>query len=201
MAWKYRFPTFILGDGYQAKMRESLTIYDPELKGIQMVPTEPIVGMAGMPGVDRDPAHLRNTYNTEEELYRVVKGYQAEYDKITPEIVEHEEEHCEDADLVIISHGVVSRSVKMAVRELRQEGLKVGYFRPITVRPFPKEGLTQAVKNAKRLFVVESAEGQLARQVKENLYGTPLPMDYLFKPGVGVTVEEVLVQARTLIEG
>ncbi|OPX94174.1 MAG: 2-oxoglutarate ferredoxin oxidoreductase subunit alpha [Pelotomaculum sp. PtaB.Bin104] len=29
-AWKYRFPTFVLGDGYQAKMREPLTIYSPE---------------------------------------------------------------------------------------------------------------------------------------------------------------------------
>ena len=67
-AWKYRFPTFVLGDGYQAKMRESLVMYDPEERGIKMVPTEKIVGKDGMPGVDREPSHLRNTYNTEEEL-------------------------------------------------------------------------------------------------------------------------------------
>ena len=32
-AWKYRFPTFVLADGYQAKMRESLVLYDPEERG------------------------------------------------------------------------------------------------------------------------------------------------------------------------
>ncbi|MDW7674999.1 MAG: ferredoxin oxidoreductase, partial [Bacillota bacterium] len=55
VAWKYRYPTFVLGDGYQAKMRESLTIYDPEERGIQMVEPTPILGAPGTPGVDREP--------------------------------------------------------------------------------------------------------------------------------------------------
>ena len=67
-AWKYRFPTFVLADGYQAKMRESLVLYDPQEKGQKMVSTEAFVGKPGTPGEDRAPAHLRNTYNIEEEL-------------------------------------------------------------------------------------------------------------------------------------
>ena len=43
-AWTYRFPTFVLGDGYQAKMRESLTMYDPEERGIKLVPAVPMIG-------------------------------------------------------------------------------------------------------------------------------------------------------------
>jgi len=199
VAWKYRFPTFVLGDGYQAKMRESLTIYDPEAKGITMVPTEQLVGKPGMPGVDREPSHLRNTYNTEEELYTIVKSYQAEFDRIAPEIVEHEEFDCEDADLIILSHGVVSRSAKMAVRELRAEGLKVGYFRPITLRPFPTEAIQKAVAGAKRLLVVESAEGQFRRMVKENLYGLTTPIESLLKPGVGITNDEIVAKAKGLL--
>ena len=46
-----------------------------------MVPTEPYMGKPGVPGVDREPAHLRNTYNMEDELYEVVldlkKAYEA----------------------------------------------------------------------------------------------------------------------------
>ena len=99
-AWQYRFPTFVLGDGYQAKMRESLVFYDPAERGIQMVPTEPFVGRPGMPGVDRPPAHLRNTYNVEEELYDAVKDSLADYAKAAPEIAEHEVFETEDADLV-----------------------------------------------------------------------------------------------------
>lgn len=199
VAWKYRFPTFVLGDGYQAKMRESLSIYDPEARGITMVPTEQLVGKPGMPGVDREPSHLRNTYNTEEELYAIVKKYQAEFDRITPELVEHEEFDCEDADIVILSHGVVSRSAKMAVRELRAEGIKVGYFRPITLRPFPAEDLQRAVANAKQLLVVESAEGQFRRLVKENLYGLTTPIESLLKPGVGITNDEIVAKVKGLL--
>ncbi|MDD2553361.1 MAG: ferredoxin oxidoreductase, partial [Desulfotomaculaceae bacterium] len=42
-AWKYRFPAFVLGDGYQAKMREPLTIYEPEKRGITLLEPEPYV--------------------------------------------------------------------------------------------------------------------------------------------------------------
>lgn len=197
VAWKYRFPTFVLGDGYQAKMRESLTIYDPESRGIKMISTEPLVGQAGMPGVDRDPSLLRNTYNTEEELYAVIKEYQKDYDEMTPQVIEYEEFDCEDADIIVITHGIVSRSAKVAVRELRAEGLKVGYFRPITLRPFPVEALKKALGRAKHMFLAESAEGQFYRLVTQNIYGQTVPIDTLFKPGVGITSEEMIEKLRT----
>ncbi len=197
-AWKYRFPTFVLGDGYQAKMREPLTIYDPETKGISMVPTEPIVGAPGMPGVDRDPVHLRNCLNTEEELYNIVQDNQAVYESIWSEIEEHDAINCGDADIVIISAGVVSRSAKEAMQRLREEGLKVGYFRPITLRPFPVKAIKAALTNAKKMLIVESAEGQLARLVKDAAYGLTVPIETLFKPGMGVTSEEIVDKIKGL---
>ncbi|HZW83196.1 MAG TPA: transketolase C-terminal domain-containing protein [Candidatus Deferrimicrobium sp.] len=197
-AWKYRFPTFVLGDGYQAKMRESLMIYDPESKGITMVPTEPIVGAPGMPGVDRDPVHLRNCLNTEEELYDIVKEHQRNYDAIWAEIEEHDAQNCEDADIVIVSAGVVCRSALVAMEQLRREGIKVGYFRPITLRPFPANAMKAALANAKKMLIVESAEGQLARLVKDAIYGLTVPIETLFKPGVGITSEEIIDRIQGL---
>ncbi|MDR3287968.1 MAG: ferredoxin oxidoreductase [Peptococcaceae bacterium] len=193
-AWKYRFPTFILGDGYQAKMRESLMLYDPEARGITMVPAEPLVGLPGTPGVDRDPAHLRNTYNTEEELLALIKGYQAEYDRIAPELAEHEAYDCADAEVIILSHGVVSRSARIAGRELREKGMKVGYFRPITLRPFPDAAIRRAVAKAKKLLVVESSEGQFLKLCQQSLCGLPLPIETLLKPGMGITSEEIVAK-------
>ncbi|KAF1085872.1 NADH-dependent phenylglyoxylate dehydrogenase subunit alpha [Sporotomaculum syntrophicum] len=195
-AWKYRFPTFVLGDGYQAKMRESLTIYEPELRGITMVPTEPFVGRDGIPGVDREPVHLRNTYNVEEELYEVLEKYLADYARVAPKIAEYEAFDIKDADLVVISHGVVSRACKAAVKELREEGYRVGHFRPITLRPLPVEQLREVAGQTKQLLVVESSNGQLDRLVKEAIYGSTAKMFSLFKPGVGVTTEEVVAQVK-----
>lgn len=197
-AWKYRFPTFVLGDGYQAKMRESLTMYDPASRGITMVPTDPYVGKDGTPGVDREPTHLRNTYNVEEELFEVLEQYLADYAKAAPEIAEYDAFDTGDADLVVISHGVVSRACKAAVKELREEGYKVGYFRPITLRPLPVDQLRDVAGKAKQLLVVESANGQLDRLVKEAIYGHTTEMLSLFKPGVGVTTEEVVARVKEI---
>lgn len=191
-AWKYRFPTFVLGDGYQAKMRESLYIYDPSIKGITMVPTTPYVGLEGTPGVDRDPSHLRNTYNTEEELYEVVSGLVAAYEKIVPEVVEYQTFNTDDAEIVILAHGVVTRAAQAAVKTLRAQGLKVGHFRPVTLRPFAAQELKAAVKNAKKILVVESAQGQLQKLVRDAIYGETVPMDSYFKPGQGITAEEIV---------
>lgn len=198
-AWKYRFPTFVLADGYQAKMRESLVLYDPQEKGQKMVPTEAFVGKPGIPGEDRAPAHLRNTYNIEEELMDVLSKDIKEYEEMTPEIIEYEEFNTEDTDLLVIAHGIVFRSAAMAARELAEEGLKVGYFRPITLRPFPREELRKAAAKAKQLLVVESSYGQLLKIVKDNLYGMDVPIKTHLRPGVGITPEEVVADVKTIL--
>lgn len=199
VAWKYRIPTFVLGDGYQSQMRESLVMYDPEEKGIEMVPAEPIVRKLGTPGVDRKPIHLRNTYNMEDELYDVVMGLVDKFNKMAPEIVEYETFDCEDADVLILAHGVVSRAAQGAVKQLREEGLKVGHFRPITLRPFPNEELKKHAEKAKNILVVESANGQFDKLVKDSIYGISTPITQYFKPGVGITVDEIVQEAKKLI--
>lgn len=175
-------------------MRESLTIYDPEVRGIQLVGTEPFLGKKGIPGVDRDPNHLRNTYNMEDELYRVVMEIDREFRRIAPEVVEYKAMGTEDAELVVVAHGIVSRATEGAVRVLREKGYRVGHFRPITLRPFPGDALKQAVAKAKRVMVVESAMGQLAGMLKEELYDLSVPVISYFRPGEGITVEEVVEQ-------
>lgn len=197
-AWKYRFPTFVLGDGYQAKMRESVTLYDPEEKGIKLIEPEAMLGKPAVNG-EKIPFHIRNTYNTEEELYEIVTRYKEEYDKMAPEMVEFEQSHVEDADIVIVGHGVVTRALRGAVQQLRAEGVKAGMFRPITLRPFPEEQMKAAIKNAKTVLIVESALGQLAKLVKDATYGSTVPLEYLFKPGVGVTAEEVITRVKSMV--
>ncbi|MGE5422380.1 MAG: ferredoxin oxidoreductase [Ignavibacteriales bacterium] len=200
VAWKYRFPTFVLGDGYQAKMREPLELYDPAEKGIEMVPTAPLVGLPGKIGVDREPQHLCNIYSLEEELFEVVLKVQAEYESISPDIIEYQNHDCEDADIVVVSHGVVSRSADDAVKALRAEGIKVGYFRPITLRPFPAEQL-KAIANggAKKLLIVESAYGQLYRLIRQEIYGVQIPMETIFMPGVGIIDSDIINKVKSLI--
>lgn len=195
-AWTYRFPTFLLGDGYQAKMREPLTIYDPEERGMELVPAVATVGDMAESG--RSFRHLRNTYNTEDELYEVVMANQRDWDAMAPKVVEWQEEGCEDADVIIVSHGIVSRAALGAYNQLRAEGKKVGYFRPITVRPFPGEQLTKAMKGAKKLLVAESAYGQLLKMVQSGTYDNAIDIVPMLRPGVGITTEEIVEEYNKL---
>lgn len=197
-AWKYRFPTFLLGDGYQAKMREPLVMYDPAERGIELVKPEVFLGNGMEKG---DYRHMRNTYNTEEELYEVIMSMQEEYDRVSPEIIEYQEYDCEgDLDVLILAHGVVSRAAQAAVGHLRNAGYSVGHFRPITLRPFPVEQLRETAQRAKKILIVESAYGQLGKIVKESLFGLPAEAEYLYRPGVGITSEEVVEKIQEIIK-
>ena len=74
----------------------------------------------------------------------------------------------EDADYLITAFGTVARVAKSAIDELRQEGIKVGLFRPITVWPFPYKELHDIIArdNIKKVLDVELNEGQMLLDVK-----------------------------------
>lgn len=199
-AWKYRFPTFVLGDGYQAKMREPLTIYDPADRGIEMLSPTPFVGKEGVPGKDRPPAQYRNTFNLEEELYEKIMADVSEYEKIAPEIAEFQADGTEDADLVLVCHGVVFRAVREAVEQLRNQGFKVGYFRPVTLRPLPVSQIQEMAAGVKRVLLVESAYGQLTRLFKEVACGSGVEILTLFRPGLGITAGEVEARVKEILQ-
>ncbi len=192
-AWKYRFPAFVLGDGYQAKMRETVTLFRPEARGWENLTAEPILLRPGIPYLDRDPVHLRNTFNIEEELNKILMEYVTDFEQLKPALIEWEEESDPAVEVLIVAHGIVARAAKGAVENLKLQGWKVGYFRPITVRPFPGEALRQVVSENPELkiVVVESAYGQLLSIVKEELYGLSNTIASLLRPGVGITTEEI----------
>jgi len=200
-AWKHRFPVFILGDGYQAKMREPLEMYDPEDKGIEMVKPYPLIGLEGKIGAGRDPQHLCNIYSLEEELYEVVLKVAAEYEALEDQLIEYDEKNCDDADIIIVSHGVVSRAADDAVKALRAQGIKAGYFRPITLRPYPRKALREAIaKNGvKKLLIAESAYGQLDRLTKQEIFGETVKIENLFMPGVGIIDYDIINKVKSVL--
>jgi 2-oxoglutarate ferredoxin oxidoreductase subunit alpha len=194
-AWTYRFPVFVLGDGYQAKMREPLTIYDPVERGMELVPATATLGQ-NIPG--KQATHMRNCLNTEEELHDILQGHIADFAAMAPHIVEYDVRNCEDADIVIVSHGVVSRAALTACEALRAEGVKVGYFRPITLRPFPGQQLKEVAAKTKKLLVAESAEGQLLKMVQAEIYGSSTEIETLLRPGLGITHDEIVDAVRQI---
>lgn len=185
-AWKYKFPTFLLYDGYQAKMKTSVDLYEPNTD--EFVQSHPLL----LNPEKKEAVNLRNCYNMEEEINEVILQYQKDFNALVEEVSEYEEGELEDAETVIMSHGVVSLAVKTAVRALREEGVKVGFFRPITLRPLPISRLREVSKNAKKILVVESAMGQFSRLIKNEIYDICTPIVEMFRPAIGITPEEIV---------
>ncbi|WP_299546587.1 2-oxoglutarate synthase subunit alpha [uncultured Helicobacter sp.] len=85
------------------------------------------------------------------------------------EIVTYEEYKLEDADTLLIAYGSASRSAKEAVDRLREEGKKVGLFRPITLWPSPKAELAKLGKRFDKILVAELNKGQYAKEVEHSM--------------------------------
>ena len=79
----------------------------------------------------------------------------------------------DDAEFIITAFGTVARIAKTAIDELREEGVKVGLFRPITVWPFPYTALAETVcrDSVKGVLDVEINEGQMLEDVKLAING------------------------------
>jgi 2-oxoglutarate ferredoxin oxidoreductase subunit alpha len=103
------------------------------------------------------------------------KRIQAKHDAIAGELPAWESEATEDAELVVVAFGTLARFARFVTRELRQEGARVGYFRPVTLWPFPAEALAQATRGARRIAVLEQNAGQMIDDVRLAVLGrTPV---------------------------
>jgi 2-oxoisovalerate ferredoxin oxidoreductase alpha subunit len=98
---------------------------------------------------------------------------------------------CEDADLVLLSMGTIGSEAKIAIDNLRKQGLKVGSARLRVFRPFPTEEIRKLAKNVQMISVIDrqisfGIEGPLFSEAKASLYGEPnTPLTAGFIAGLG----------------
>ena len=82
------------------------------------------------------------------------------------DIIQIEEQDTEDAEVVVVSYGISARTSLWPVEQARQEGIRVGYLRLITVWPFPEERIRQLAKGIRAFVVPEINMGQIGREVE-----------------------------------
>ena len=100
----------------------------------------------------------------------------------------------EDADILLIGFGIVSRVLRSTIDQLRAQGVKAGLFRPITLWPFPSRELRETAKSVKSVMVVELSTGMMVEDVRLALNGS-LPVEFYGRAGGNVpTVEELTAQ-------
>ena len=200
-AEKYRVPVLFLADGILAQMMEPVEM--PEMVDFKVDPEKkPWAATGWKPGDDpAKRAVINSLYINTEELTVHNNELQATYREIEKNEVMYEAYLCEDADYVITAFGTVARIAKSAINELREQGIKVGLFRPITVWPFPYKELAEASKNAKALLDVEANEGQMLQDVKLAINGAK-PVEYFGHCGsLMPTTDEIVAKILEMKEG
>jgi 2-oxoglutarate ferredoxin oxidoreductase subunit alpha len=75
---------------------------------------------------------------------------------------------CEDADVVVVAYGITARSARRAVAQARDQGVRVGLFRPITLWPFPEQAFREIAGRARAVLVPEMNAGQLCLEVERH---------------------------------
>ena len=176
-AEQYRIPVMFLADGIMAQMMEPVEM--PEMVDFKVDPEKkPWAATGWKPGDDPAKRAVINSLfiNTEELTEHNLK-LQAIYREVEKNEVMYETYMTEDADIIITAFGTVARIAKSAIHDLREQGIKVGLFRPITVWPYPYDALKTASANAKALLDVECNEGQMLEDVKLAVNGAK-PVEY-----------------------
>ena len=186
----YRCPVFILSDAYLGHLHEVINIpkkeeilkkivkrklpedftkkfsYKDKTTNEYIVPQPPIMGTDYCPGLFLHQPHGPEGLPTPkpmEFIETIMEKINSHKDKICIT----EKHKLDDADIIIIAYGLPVRSSYRAVEIARQEGIKVGIFRLVTVWPFPDNQVKEVIKDAKAIIVPElNYTGVIAEQVE-----------------------------------
>ncbi len=189
---RYRLPAMILADAVIGQMKEALSPH-PYTRPADLPAQEWAV--AGKEGRDRQRV-VKSLYLGDGELEAHNWRLHGKYKQLAEREGRFEGLHLENADLVVTAFGSAARIAKTAVRLAREEGLKVGLLRPITLFPFPVAAFRQVA--AKKLLCVELNAGQMVEDVRLSVSRDAEVHFYGRPPGAGSlpVPEELLEQIR-----
>lgn len=194
LADKYRMLSVILADAMVGQFQEPCRLTpDHPIE----IPDKPW-SLKGRDG--KKPKLLKSLYlgPGEQEQHNLV--LQKKYDDVRAREVMFEEFHLDDADLMIVAFGTPSRISKTAIRMAREEGLKIGLLRPITLFPFPEQQVYRHSERIMKILVVEMNTGQMLYDVKIHAH-KDAKISFYGRPGGGIPFpDEVLAEIKKAME-
>ena len=189
LADRYRNPAIVLADGFTGQMMEPLDLEYREAA----VPDK----LWAVKGTPETRANLISSiYLEPDELEAHERRLEAKYIRAQNSEPRYELYAAEDAEILVVGFGIVSRVLRSMVEDARAEGLPVGLFRPITLWPFPSRALAAAASRAANVLVVELSNGQMLEDVRLALNGKK-HVDFYGRVGGNVpSVEELRMQVE-----
>lgn len=220
LAEKYRTPVILLTDEITGHMREKIEIPDAseieiinrvkpqageDYKAYKVCEGDLVPKMADfgtgfryhVTGLMHDETGFPS--NSTKNAGKLMDRLMAKIEDNKEDIITFEEVDTADAEYLIVSYGGTARTAKAAIKKLRDEGIKVGLFRPITVWPFPEKQVLELSKKVKDIIVAELNYGQMKLEVERVVKGN-CPVRFCGKAnGEVLTPEELIAKFKEVL--
>lgn len=185
---EYRMPAMIMGDGMLGQMMEPVEFF--EKRDLSTLPEKPwaTTGMKGK----RKKNIINSLYLSPEELEDLNLARYQRYQVVLEKEPMVEEINTEDAELILVAYGTIARVAVSAMKIARENGIKVGVIRPITLWPFPSKAFAERAKTADSFLCVEMSMGQMIEDVKLAVNGAK-PVHFYGRTGGMVPEKEAVV--------
>jgi len=161
LADKYRTPVILLTDAFIGQMMEPVEFPDPLTK--EDLPEKKWATRA-TPETKKNI--INSIYLEPSEMEAHIKHLEKKMNGVKEKEVMFEEYMTDDAEILLVGYGIISRILKNVVESMRSKNIKAGLLRPQTLWPFPETRLAELAEKTKKILVVEMSNGQMLDDVK-----------------------------------
>ena len=194
LAFKYRNPAMILSDGVIGQMMEKVVLppFKPRRTEEEIRRECPWATIGRTK--DRKPNVMTSLELKPEVMEKRNLHLQEKYQQIRDNEVRYETTQVDDADYLIVAFGSAARIAEKAIEVSREQGIKVGLFRPITLWPFPSKQVAAAAEGKRGVLVAEINAGQMIEDVRLAIDGK-VSVEHFGRLGGIVPEPEEMVKA------
>ena len=194
LAFRYRNPAMILSDGVIGQMMEKVVLPEQKPRRTEEEVIRECPWASTGRTRDRKPNIITSLELMPEAMEQRNLHLQEKYRTIKEREVRYETIELDDADIMIVAFGSAARIAEKAIELAREEGIKAGLFRPITLWPFPEKQLAEAAHGKRGVLVVEFNAGQMIQDVRLSVNGEE-PVEHFGRLGGIVPEPEEIVKA------
>jgi len=192
LAFKYNNPAIILADGVIGQMMEKVVLPKQQKRRTEEEIRKECPWAATGKTADRKPNVITSLELDAERMEQNNIRFQAKYRTIEENEVRYEELYCEDAEYIAVAFGSSARICLKSVEIAREQGIKLGLLRPITLWPFPTKIIREYAEKVKGFLSVELNAGQMVEDIRLAVNGRTAVEHYGRMGGIVFSPEEIV---------
>jgi len=199
LAFKYLNPAMILADGMIGQLMEKVVLppFKPRKTDEEILAESPWAATGKTS--DRDRNVITSLELNPEIMEKKNIRFQEKYHTIEENEVRYEEYMCDDADYMLVAFGSSARICQKAISIARNEGIKLGLIRPITLWPFPTKLIAGYADKVKGFLSVELNAGQMVEDVRLSVNGKTKVEHFGRLGGIVFTPDEIVKAVKEKI--